>query len=411
MNNRIKKSIGILSFVFILNSVNVYATPPPPVYEGEYNIQNNTETQYSMFPIPDDVYGRTQTVDTIVLTDDKGEEVPYFIVDKYMGESTVKESFKSALVYGDYEKVNPSYVFKVYKNGDRPLNYNNVKVNTNRETFSKTVSLFGSNDNVNFTPISTQNIYVIESENANNICFNEPINYEFLKIQVMTDEEGFELTDIEVSSDIVYTNSDFYKKEIQLNFYQKEFEDEKISEIEMFPQNLEKRQPIKLRFEVEDERFSREVTLKHISNVPNEYYTLAKTSSDMPEIYSDNLETLKYVLIENKDDKPLNITGIYATIIEKYVVFDNRGHENVKLNFNSYTEEPKQYDLSLTIEDDELDDNLKVVSTELSYINDWAECSDDEAMVNEDLILNVLLVVVVVVIGLLGFLNLRNKNK
>lgn len=423
MKSRVKNIISILSVMLLFNTVNVYATPPLPRIEGEYNIENNSNTQYSMFAIPKEVYqnagrysqSRVPDVRKLVLTDDKGEEVPYFIINKHSAESVVKESYETALVYGDYENVNPSYVFKVYKNGNSALNYNKVKVNTNQDTFSKTLRVFGSYDNVNFTPILTQNIYVIESENANNVCFNTPVDYDFLKLQVVTDDTEFEITDIEVSSDILYTNNEFYNSEIKLEFEQENYTDENTTIVylgkeDIYCDELKHRDVVKFRFEVEDERFKRDIELLGYEYSRSD--TLAKTSSDMPELYGDNLDQVNEFKIYNKSDKPLTITGIYATVVDEYVVFDNRGHNNVKLNFTSYEEEVKQYDLSLTIADDDLNNNVQIVNTEYVYLKDVADYSEsDFEFFDEKTILNGVLILVVVVIALVGILNIKKKSK
>ncbi len=371
-----------------------------------YEIKVDKSTDYSKFSIPDDVYMNVKNINSIYLNDeDTKEHIPYIIVNSFEDEKVIEENYDTALIVEDKLEQYTSYIYKVYKNENDNFIYNQITFEMNKDKFSEVISIYGSNDNINFTAIKKQNIYNIDNEKANTIYLEEPINYEFIKIIINEDNKDIKINNILVSSNIIYTQKEFYKKDIKLDFKINNLIDDKATEIMLDTRKLRNRKVFALKFDIEDDNFSRQIAIGSINN--NLAERLEKHENDISEIDLTNYtikEGKDYIFIKNKDDKPLNIKEITGVVLEDFVVFDNRNHSNITLNFDDITKEPKEYDVSITIDEEELVDNISLAKVNNKEIISVTP-EDDE--VNIDLILNITLVIVVVVITLLGIKKLK----
>ncbi len=373
-----------------------------------FEIESDNSKNYSMFSIPDEVYEYSENVKSIYLIDEgTKEEIPYFIINEYIGENEVKESYNTTLIVKDKENIYDSYIFRVYENDNKNLNYNKIYFETNKESFSEVVNIYGSYDNINFEAIKMQNIYVVNSDESNVVYFNVPVDYKFLKVNINSGTDTI-IENILVYSDIVFKNNEFYKKEVELDFKIEELKDENTTKITLDTRKLKKRDVFTLRFDIEEENFSREIALNSINNT-----IMDKLERDEQSISEINLNNNffgdeYYIFIKNKSNKPLTINSITSLVLDEYIIFNNENYEKVTLNFDSNNFNTREYDLESTVKDEDLLENTALVKAKNFKVNKL----NKEAVAKEvdvELFLNITLVAVAMITILLGVKSLKRK--
>ncbi len=177
--------------------------------------------------------------------------------------------------------------------------------------------------------------------------------------------------------------------------------------------NLKNRNTNYLHFDISDEYFDRAIKGDILVNNRN-YLTKG------PDILNTTLPTKDTTLFEyvelfivDNDDEPLNIENISATVLQQYIVFEDKG-EQYTLHFNeSFDNQLKKYDIS-SFKHEILESNLSIVTTEnfksATEQLKLQQPSQSVPSINTDLILNILLIVIVIIIGTYGALTIVKKK-
>lgn len=399
----LKKLIASI-FIFI-------ALPSNAVYALDYayntTIDNIGSYKYKAVRLTPEIYNkiRGDMVD-LELYDKDNEPVPYFINSFVESEVESKNTYDMKLVnsfikdeYSYYD-----YALQNQQNGD--ITATSIEVQTNQEDFAKKVEILGGYDNVNWEKVQDDILYSVDGNKKTEITFNGIKKYTYYRFKIPNNLEK-----ISFSSVLLKFNKTMQNKEYFINSISPEFSSEERGNTTAIKiQGLRNLKLSSITLKT-DSIFKRRVTFDGSNS--KVLYNLDFASTSYRDLtiplssYRVNSDTTE-IIIENKDDKPIEVSGIEAKYIADELIFDGSKSSEYTLRFgNSEIQTPKKYDIS----------NYKELILKEGYdVLNVKELKEESSKVlikeqyDYKLIFNVAISIAAVVMGIIVFLKLKTSN-
>lgn len=399
----LKKLIASI-FIFI-------ALPSNAVYALDYayntTIDNIGSYKYKAVRLTPEIYNKIRgDMADLELYDKDNEPVPYFINSFVESEVESKNTYDMKLVnsfikdeYSYYD-----YALQNQQNGD--ITATSIEVQTNKEDFAKKVEILGGYDNVNWEKVQDDILYSVDGNKKTEITFNGIKKYTYYRFKIPNNLEK-----ISFSSVLLKFNKTMQNKEYFINSISPEFSSEERGNTTAIKiQGLRNLKLSSITLKT-DSIFKRRVTfdgsnskvLYNLDFASTSYRDLTIPLSSY-RVTSDTTE----IIIENKDDKPIEVSGIEAKYIADELVFDGSKSSEYTLRFgNSEIQTPKKYDIS----------NYKELILKEGYdVLNVKELKEESSKVlikeqyDYKLIFNVAISIAAVVMGIIVFLKLKTSN-
>lgn len=338
----LKKLIASI-FIFI-------ALPSNAAYAIDYSynttIDNIGSYKYKAVRLTPEIYNKIRgDMADLELYDKDNEPVPYFINSFVESEVESRNTYNMKLVnsfikdeYSYYD-----YALQNQQNGD--IIATSIEVKTNKEGFAKKVEIFGGYDNVNWEKVQDDILYSVDGNKKLEITFNGVKKYTYYRFKIPNNLEK-----ISFSSVLLKFNKTMQNKEYFINSISPEFSTEERGNTTAIKiQGLKNLKLSSITLKT-DSIFKRRVTFDGSNSKVLYNLDFASTSYrdltiplTLHRVTSDTAE----ITIENKDDKPIEISGIEAKYIVDELIFDGSKSSEYTLRFgNSEIQTPKKYDIS-----------------------------------------------------------------
>jgi hypothetical protein len=398
----IKKLIVSLIALIVLTGNFVYALD----FSHSASIENKGDRKYKAVRLDAEVYNNIrQNMADVAIYDNNNEPVPFFInsytevgkEEKRTYEMTLINSYvKDEDFYYDYGLVNPQ---------DEDVIATSIEIETGMEGFAKEVEVLGSYDNVRWEKVKDDILYSVGGNKKPGIYFNSIKKYPFYRFRISNNLEKISFASVELKYNKVLMERAYFSSTISPEYTVEEKERKTVIKVPEF-KNL-KLLSVTLKT---DSMFKRNVTFDN--RVSKMLYNLDFENTRYQDLtlQLDNYRVgygISEIVIDNQDDKPVNIQGIEAEYLVDELIFEGSKQENYALKFgNVVMSIPKSYDISNYKEQilNEGYDILSVKDIKEEYI-----VSDEDSQPPYDykLIFNITITAVAVIMGVILFLKLK----
>ena len=338
----LKKLIASIVIFIALPSNAAYALD----YAYNTTIDNTGSYKYKAVRLTPEIYNKIRgDMADLELYDKDNESVPYFINSFVESEIESRNTYNMKLVssfikdeYSYYD-----YALENQQNGD--VTATSMEVQTKQEGFAKKVEIFGGYDNVNWEKVQEDILYSVDGNKKLEITFNGVKKYTYYRFKIPNNLEKISFSSVLLKFNKTMQNKEYFINSISPEFSTEEREHTTAIKIQGL-KNL-KLSSITLKT---DSIFKRRVTfdgsnskvLYNLDFASTSYRDLTIPLSSY-RVTSDTAE----VIIENKDDKPIEVSGIEAKYLADELVFDGSKSSEYILRFgNSEIQTPKKYDIS-----------------------------------------------------------------
>lgn len=335
----------IIASIFIfaaLSSTVVYALD----YSYNASIDNEGNHKYKAVRITPEIYNKVRKdMADLVLYDKDNEPVPYFINNFVDSENESRKTYDMKLInsYLKDEYLYYDYALKNQPDGD--VTATSMEVQTDEEGFAKKVEIFGGYDNVNWEKVQDDILYSVDGNKKLEITFNNIKKYTYYRFKISNNFDK-----VSFSSVVLKFNKTVQKKEYFINSISPEFTTEERGNTTVVKiqgvRNL-KLSSIALKT---DSIFKRKVTFDGSASKVLYNLDFANTSYrdlTIPLVSYRVAADTAEIVIDNKDDKPIKVSGIEAKYIADELVFEGSKSSEYTLKFgNNEIQTPKNYDIA-----------------------------------------------------------------
>lgn len=289
------------------------------------------------------------------IIDNNGDEIPYKLT--VSEEKYKSEKFYPKMLNNSYAPGTGTSVILEFQEGQKEVNQ--LKIITSAENFQRNVKIFGSDDIENWN-ILKEDAYIydytdkkgnLKSQNTN---LNFPLSvFHYLKIEIA----DFENTPIFISSVEAVKYAQDRSKEVERRpqYEKKENSEEKSSEIILdlgssgIPTSA-------IHLKISDENFNRGVLIysgadgnewKYRGNgYIFRYNTLKFTGENLKVEFPEINDRYIKMVIQNKDDQPLDMGDITVLSIYREVIFNAKEGNSYKAYYGNAKANFPEYDLN-----------------------------------------------------------------
>ncbi|MDR2712588.1 MAG: hypothetical protein LBB91_05680 [Clostridiales bacterium] len=269
----------------------------------------------------------------LLLKDSRGEVVPYFINTAQQKESSSRETYAMELIDSYLKDKNFYFDYKLAAEQKSDILATTIEFSTGDTNFAKSMEIYGSYDNLNWTFVCEDKLYSIDNKSKLQIEFKEPQKYTHYRFKLANNLEKISFTAVE----LVYsskTSEEIYFIESLRPEFRIENKDRGT---EIIIAGLKNLRLCDITIE-SDSMFKR--TAATLSGVKKELYNLplndiSYTDMTIPLDRHISREEIYSIIIDNADDKPINIKGIDLRYYADELVFEGTAGETYTLEFGS----------------------------------------------------------------------------
>lgn len=379
---------------------------------AEALIENSGNSTYKSVRITPEIARNANTnLSDILVTDDKGETVPYFINTSSNRTSFTSHNYPMTLL-DSYKKGEAFY--QDYGLTDLP-NYDvmasSINLITRNEGFAKKVTVYGSYDNLHWERIQEDKIYNVDGNRKLQIEFNRPKKFTHYQLRLENNLEKIRFESVYLNYSFENISRLYFEETISPEFSVEELD--KYTKIYVHDlSNLRVKE-----IEIETDSIFKRGAIVETMSVAQEIYNLSfdgikyrQTVIEMPntKIIGDTIT----IIINNYDDTPINITGINVRYYADEIIFKDKGSETFTISFFSDSSiSAPVYDIA-SYKNEILKGDIDSLS--IKEINP-DEVIEVEEIVEESfdfkLIYNIGIIAVTLLLGILILLKLKNKKQ
>lgn len=393
-----KKITSIIILLLVFNTT---------VFAKTANINITGENKYKSLRLTPEIYNNANSdLSDILIKDNKGEQVPYFINSGNLETNDASKSYDMSLI-NSYVKDNLFYFdYGLTMQTQSDIISSKIEFYTNSTNFAKNVSIFGSYDNINWEFIKDDKIYNVDNNTKVYIAFDNPVKYTFYRLQLSNNQEQIELDGATLSHNEEILSENYFIESITPEF--KVSEENKITTIEVKGLKNLCLSDVTI---ITDSTFKRNANIYSV--VSKEIYNLNFNDT----LYSDTkIQLNKHVLrdefliinINNNDDKPIDVKGVNVKYYADEIVFEALKDKTYTLHFGAdETKNAPIYDL-VNYKNKILDTTIDNVT--MSLVVEQKEKEEEISKFDFKLIINVVVVIITIILGLIILTNLKNKN-
>ena len=368
-------------------------------------IEIDGENQYKSIRLTPQIYNKSNyDLSDILIKDDSGENVPYFINSGMKNTVTNKKSYSMELV-NSYLKDDSFYFdYSVAVAQTSDIISTSVEFTTKNTTFAKEVDVYGSYDNINWDFIQNDKIYVIDDKSKLEIEFNQPQKFTYYRLKLANNLEqiSFDFANLVYS---VEKNEETYfieslepefsieTSDKRTNIVIEGLKNLRLCDITIYSGSMFKRSA-----------YTSHGVNKEIFNLSLDETVYSDTTIALDR-YISNDETYTVTIID-ADDKPIQVDRVVVRYFADEIVFGGGSGEIYTLEFG---EDPAKispvYDID-RYKDEILKGSIDRFSLgEISYATEPPQAKRDYK-----LIFNIVIIGITLLLGTVIFLKLKQKQ-
>lgn len=368
-------------------------------------------TKYKAVFLDEEIYKYALSdLKDIRIVDGKGVPVAYYVQNGYSKEQQDKTVYNTKLLRQYKEKNDTLFDFQVMPPKDNTDVIGNLlKLEVLEQNFAKSITVYGSYDNIEWQNILIEDIYKVENVEKTDISLKDRQKYKYYRLRIPNNLEKINIQNLQVMNIDLYKSENDFERHIQTRFEIENINKESLiivhnpNRVKIKNIQLDTEGNFKRRYQVyiKDPKDQEDKTKQYIGRSDNIYnlalkdLNVSQTSID----FSNSPVTSELIMIqvENGDDRPIHIKGITADYYLDKVVFESVTDANYKLLFGNRDAQKPSYDIALYKE------NIEKEKQEICTLSKLYEdgAADQKAGKNKYLNLQVILNLVIGAVSLL----------
>ena len=369
-------------------------------------IENDGEHKYKAVRLTPEIYNNANSnLSDILIKDESGENVPYFINSGSLKKYEVDKKTYAMTLINSYVKDSSFYFdYRVGSIPDSDTPATSIELTTRSAGFAKNIELFGSYDNINWEFVQNDRLYSIDGRSKLYIDFNKALKYTHYRFKLGNNLERIFFDSATLSYNY-FTQEKIYFSE-SITPYFNVTEKDKITYI-----NIEGLKNLRLEEVIIDTYSTFKRTARSPFGTGKELYNLSfgdtsYTDTVMPfdgQIPRDDVFTLT---INNGDDKPIEINGITVRYYADELVFEGNKNRKYTIYFGAdSTKIAPVYDIGRYKREilEGVIDRVEIKEVVLG------ESKKEPEQYDYKIIFNVVVVIVAVALGFLILVKFREK--
>ncbi|MDR2923167.1 MAG: hypothetical protein LBU85_07490 [Treponema sp.] len=330
-----KKTKSLLFFLFLFSA---------PLFSHEANIEIEGENRYKSVRLTPPVYNAAHRGLSDLLIKNGGDNVPFFINSSEGKTNETREKYLLRLINSYKENDNFFFDYKLAfeRNGD--IVATSMEFYTRNAGFAKRTDVFGSYDNIHWEFVQSDMLYVVDSKSKLDIDFKSPQKYTHYRLKFENNLEQISFYSVNLVYNLKISEETYF-----IESFTPEFTVEtKEKKTEILIEGLKNLRLCDLQIET-DSMFIRNVSAS--AGVGKELYNLSINGTT----YKDTVLPLNRqvsendiftVIINDADDKPVNIKGISVRYYADDLVFQGNAGGVYTLEFGAdLSREAPVYDI------------------------------------------------------------------
>ena len=291
-----------------------------PLFSHDAAVKIEGDNIYKAVRITPRIYNAAhKNLSDLLIKDESGENVPYFINSSLQKTNSTRETYPMILIN--------SYIKDDYFFFDYTLAFpresdtiaTSLEFSTNNTGFAKRVELFGSYDNINWEFTQSDMLYVVDSKSKLSVSFTHPQKYTHYRLRLANNMERISFTQVNLVFNQEISEETYFIESFVPRFT---VENEN-RRTKIIVEGLKNLRLCDIIIET-DSMFIRTVAAPW--GIQKELYNLSVngtsyTDTALPLNRQISQDETFVVIINNGDDKPIDIRGITARYFADDLVF------------------------------------------------------------------------------------------
>lgn len=396
----IKRLLASLVVVFALTNTCVYALG----FSYSAAIENMGSKKYKAIKLTPEIYkGMLGNMTDLVLYDKNNEPIPYFINSFADTEFESKKSYEMKMINSFVKDEYFYFDYALENSQSEDVTATSIELQTDKEGFAKKVEIFGGYDNIHWEKVQEDMLYNVDGNKKLEIQFDNVKKYTYYRCKIANNLEKVSFSSVALKYNRILQKKEYFTNTISPNFTTEERGNTTVIKI----QNLKNVKLSSVTLKT-DSIFKREVTFE--ARMPKMLYNLSFENT----MYRDLTIPLGIVkvtreaaeiVIDNQDDKPIQVLGVEAKYLVDEIVFEGSRSGEYTLKFgNGEIQRPKSYDIS-NYKEQILSEGYDVLN--IKEIKAEANKTPLKPQRDYKFIFNIAISIVAVVLGVIVFRKLK----
>jgi hypothetical protein len=322
-----KKINSLLLLLFLFASLAL------PLFSHDADIKIEGENRYKSVRLIPRIYNEAHRNLSDLLIKNGDENIPYFINSSTGKTNETRETYLMRQINSYNKDDNFFFDFELAIARDSDIIATSMEFSTNNAGFAKSVDVFGSYDNIHWEFVQSDMLYAVESKSKLEINFYRPQKYTHYRLKLANNLEQISFYNVELVYSLRISEETFF-----IESFRPEFTVEtKDKTTKILIKGLKNLRLCDLQIET-DSMFIRNVRAsgggeKELYNLSVNGTTYTDTVLVLNRKVSEN--EIFTVIINDGDDKPINITGIAARYYADDLVFQGDDGVVYRLEFGA----------------------------------------------------------------------------
>jgi len=324
-----KKIISIVCLLFLTGC----ATNPKI---NTASIKLGGENSYKSVRLTPSIYNHANAdLSDIIIRDDKGEKVPYFI---NMGTEEIQEArevYPLTLIHSYIKEDSLYFDYMLPSENNRDTISTSIDFATNMTDFVKEVEIYGSFDNIHWDFVQKDKLYSIDDKSSLTTEFIQPQKFTYYRLKICKSIEPFSLDGATLIYSMETSEKSYFTETLEPTFTV----DSKAKQTTITIDGLNNLRLHDITLH-SDSMFKRNIHTPQ--GVSKEIYNLALNDTvyndtTIPIHQNASLDEAYYMTIDDGDDKPITIDKITVRYYAADLVFEGHSGAEYSLEFGKDT--------------------------------------------------------------------------
>ncbi len=399
------KRIISAAISILFSSMYIYAVDVDFTYSAE--IVNHGENRYKAVRLTPEIYNNiSQNMADLMLYDSNNEPVPYFINNFTESKESTHRSYEMKLVNSFVKDDWFYYDYALMEPVTEDVVATSIELSSNSTGFAKKLELLGGYDNLNWEKVQDDTIYIVDGNSKMVISFDDSKKYTHYRFKLQNNLEKVSFSTVTLNYDKTIKYKEYFIETLSPDYSTEERDNKTFIKLKNM-KNL-KLNNITLKT---DSVFKRGVSFngsmsKVLYNL--EFKNIKYQELTLPLNFYVNEKDEPEVIIENHDDKPINITGVEVEYYADELVFKDPETDITLKYGNIKIDTPRIYDIA-NYKDRILSEGYDILS--VRNINKAvASNAINKPALDYKLLFNIVLIVIAIVLGFIIFRKLKSKS-
>jgi hypothetical protein len=189
------------------------------VFAHTATVDNSGNNKYKSVRLNPEIYNNANSdLSDILVKDDKGNVIPYFINTSYQMTYSGEYNYPMSLI-NSYTKDDAVYFdYKVSALPNKDIIATSIETSTKNKNFAKSVEVYGSYDNLSWEKVQDDTLYNVDDKSKLSIDFSKPQKYTHYRFKLANNLEKIAFDKVNLKYSVSTSEKSYFVETIKPNF-------------------------------------------------------------------------------------------------------------------------------------------------------------------------------------------------